>query len=349
MAEHPNLNEIFEGVILQPKKSTAKNKGDNSVPEIIDLFESPPAKSKSTSTDVIDLSNSPVKGKSVAKTAISPRKTSAATKQQLINDVVDTDGEEGNSSGIFGHHIYDVAGDKATIEHLLNTGRLIVVPYHPFIASALDLYDEMKHLAKKGLFSKKGDCGSGVGRWAKRGPVYISMNDNPTIFKPFLTQHGGQITLGYIKFWEELCSKLDLEIVNIWITYYRSSFENELEMAKHITKDGYLDFGYMIDHGDTYPPGVIARVTTTMFEKMKEGKVKKRFRVSKESGIETHKEASFAAGNGTTVIMDSKGSGNTSAWKHGVGGAEDTWTITMQLKKTEKASGVGNLKDDSNY
>eukprot|EP00985_Skeletonema_marinoi_P025301 scaffold18462_cov66-Skeletonema_marinoi.AAC.1 len=212
MAEPPNLNEIFGGVILQPKKS--KNKGDiidllnspvKSELEIIDLFESPPAKSKSTSTDVIDLLNSPVKGKSVAKTAISPRKTSAATKQQLINDVADTDDEEDDSSGIFGHHIYDVVGEKATIEHLLIDGRLIVVPYHPFIASPLDLFDEMDHLAKNGLFSRKGDCGSGVGSLAKRGPVYISVNTAPTLFKQFLTQHGGQITLDYINFWEELC------------------------------------------------------------------------------------------------------------------------------------------------
>ena len=345
-----NLNDIFGASLRRSNNKSRSDDDDGGVISLLSPENSPtkagtrtPVKAKSAAkaaaalsprrmptadantNDIISISSSPVDPYSQFSTAAAS--TAAASHQ-----------DDDDNNDIMGHHAFDIKGHRPTLVHLIEDGHIAVATHAPFQKHSVDLQEEMAHLVKKGLFSTKGRCGVGKGDTAKRGPVYISTFDsnNPGLVKKFLTENQGRLCLGFIEFWEDICDKNDLVISDIYFANYRTeeSLTKE-EWNKHHTLEGHIPCGYMVDHGDTYGDGVITRVTATMFEKMVKGKVQKRFRVSNKSvnGEPNYDEVSFIARNGTTVIMDSHGSGNTSDWKHGVEGAEGTYTITLQLRK----------------
>ena len=327
--------------------------------------------------DVVDLTSppsSPFKARKSATAAISSRRRTANTNQDVhdvdgddddsptaaaappnlreIISVFDSDDEDDNN-GYKGNAIHDIEGNTKTLDPLIDGYHLSVMTYTEFQKHANELFKEVDRLNKKGLFSEK--LGIGVGDNGKRGPVYTSstgLNEDPGVMKRFLTENNATLILGFIAFWEEICETNGMEIVNIWLTNYRERYENDMEQKIHESVLNFIKFGIMLKHFDNLPQGVIARVTTTMFEDMENNKVKKRF--SMENKKEGHADVSFSAGNGTTVILDSFGSGNTSDWRHAVKGAEGTYTITLQLakkgwmktvKKAKKGGGEGKPKE----
>ena len=332
--------------------------------------------------DVVDLTSpptSPPKARKSATAAISPRRRTANVNQDVhdvdddddsptaaaappnlreIISVLDSDDEDDNN-GYRGNAIHDIEGNTNTLDPLIDGHHLSVKTYTEFQTRAEELFKEVERLVKNKIFSTDGELGIGVDR-AQRGPVYTTsngVNNDPDVMKECLTRNNATVILEFIAFWEEICETNGLEIVDIWLTYYRYKYKNDMEKKIHQSVKDFVKFGIMLKHFDKLSKGVIARVTTTMFEDMTSGKVKKRF--SMENETEGHADVSFSAGNGTTVILDSFGSGNTSEWRHGVVGAEGTYTITLQLvkkkgwkkgqKKTKKGGGGGKLKDDDNY
>ena len=376
-----NLNDNF-GASLRRSRSD----GDGGVISLLSSPETSPTKAAKPERAT------PVKAKSLAKAAaLSPRMQTADTNADEVISISssvdpssqnstaaaasanpkeiirldDTDDEDDNS-GYRGNDIYDIEGDTGTLDPLIDGEHLSVRTYTEFEKHPNELFTEVERLVQNGLFSTLGKLGIGVGGNGKRGPVYTSggvgVNQAPRVVKKFLTDNNATLILGFIGFWEGICDKNDMEIVDIFFTNYRDSYEDELEKITHESAEDWIEFGRMLKHGDRLPGAVISRVTATMFEQMmNNGKVKKRFSV--ENKDENFAEVSFAAGNGTTVIMDSYGSGNTSNWKHGVEGAEGTYTITLQiakrgrkkgwkkgLKKTKDVgAGEGKLKDPANY
>ena len=286
---------------------------------------------------------------------VTPAQVAAATAAtssnlQDILGINDKDDEEDPLPS----DITNIRGRRETLVYLVKNHHLDVTTYHPFRISEPQLFDEIQRLIEDGFF----DDSHGIGALdPKRGPVFMNGNQSPHPVKISLQRLKCTVILGYVKFWEDICKRKGMVLVHVWITYYRERYDNDEEERRGCK----LPFGVMVKHADSYPPGVVLRITTTMFEAMKNNKVMKRFSVDNER--EGHADASFSAGNGTTVIMDSLGSGNTSQWKHSVKGAEGTYTITLQFARivteeetgeetegeTEGGGGEGRLKNPEDY
>mmetsp|Transcript_4187 Transcript_4187/g.8754 ORF Transcript_4187/g.8754 Transcript_4187/m.8754 type:complete len:248 (-) Transcript_4187:33-776(-) len=236
--------------------------------------------------------------------------------------------KEKKSSGLHAAHEFLVSkeGGEKTLKELIGSDQLVIGAYPEIMNNPDMIRNELNALIKnEGIwnFANNQSLSSRRGAVAFGPPSYLIASN-----MAMLEEHAPTLNR-FVKFIEVAYDKTDKVLTGLWWTYYRS--ETDLDDVV------VVKCGVMKPHRDRITGKITDRVIATLGCNTKGGQKRMSFEYSgkpkSKVWIDIH--------HGMFICLSKESSGNDKFndkyVKHGVEGAEGTWTITMEFSLRQNA------------